>query len=397
MLKKQTIEDIDVNGKRVLTRVDFNVPLDEKLKITDTRRIDESLPTIRYLLGKNAKVILMSHLGRPKGIDDSLRMKPIFEYLKQIVNTKVILAPDCVGPEVESLVNAMKPKEIVLLENLRFHPEEEKNDPKFVAQLAKLGDIYVNDAFGTSHRAHASTEGLAHVLPGLAGYLMMKEIDYLENAIDNATRPFVAITGGKKVSDKIPVLKKLLDKVDTLLFGGGMVFTFLKAQGKEIGSSILDNEGLNTAKEIIELAKAKHKNLVFPDDIVIADKFSNDANTKIISADAGIPAGWQGLDIGPKTIEKYGKILKSAKTVLWNGPVGVFEMSKFAEGTKNLAKVITETKGLISIIGGGDTAAAMQTFGFDGKMSHISTGGGASLELLEGKPLPGIIALKDKK
>lgn len=397
MLKKQTIEDIDVNGKRVLTRVDFNVPLDEKLKITDTRRIDESLPTIRYLLGKNAKVILMSHLGRPKGIDDSLRMKPIFEYLKQIVNTKVILAPDCVGPEVESLVNAMKPKEIVLLENLRFHPEEEKNDPKFVAQLAKLGDIYVNDAFGTSHRAHASTEGLAHVLPGVAGYLMKKEIDYLENAIDNATRPFVAITGGKKVSDKIPVLKKLLDKVDTLLFGGGMVFTFLKAQGKEIGSSILDNEGLNTAKEIIELAKAKHKNLVFPDDIVIADKFSNDANTKIISADAGIPAGWQGLDIGPKTIEKYGKILKSAKTVLWNGPVGVFEMSKFAEGTKNLAKVITETKGLISIIGGGDTAAAMQTFGFDGKMSHISTGGGASLELLEGKPLPGIIALKDKK
>lgn len=397
MLKKQTIEDIDVNGKRVLTRVDFNVPLDEKLKITDARRIDESLPTIRYLLGKNAKVILMSHLGRPKGIDDSLRMKPIFEYLKQIVNTKVILAPDCVGPEVESLVNAMKPKEIILLENLRFHPEEEKNDPKFVAQLAKLGDIYVNDAFGTSHRAHASTEGLAHVLPGVAGYLMKKEIDYLENAIDNATRPFVAITGGKKVSDKIPVLKKLLDKVDTLLFGGGMVFTFLKAQGKEIGSSILDNEGLNTAKEIIELAKAKHKNLVFPDDIVIADKFSNDANTKIISADAGIPAGWQGLDIGPKTIEKYGKILKSAKTVLWNGPVGVFEMSKFAEGTKNLAKVITETKGLISIIGGGDTAAAMQTFGFDGKMSHISTGGGASLELLEGKPLPGIIALKDKK
>ena len=397
MLKKQTIEDIDVNGKRVLTRVDFNVPLDEKLKITDTRRIDESLPTIRYLLGKNAKVILMSHLGRPKGIDDSLRMKPIFEYLKQIVNTKVILAPDCVGPEVESLVNAMKPKEIVLLENLRFHPEEEKNDPKFVAQLAKLGDIYVNDAFGTSHRAHASTEGLAHVLPGVAGYLMKKEIDYLENAIDNATRPFVAITGGKKVSDKIPVLKKLLDKVDTLLFGGGMVFTFLKAQGKEIGSSILDNEGLNTAKEIIELAKAKHKNLVFPDDIVIADKFSNDANTKIISADAGIPAGWQGLDIGPKTIEKYGKILKSAKTVLWNGPVGVFEMSKFAEGTKNLAKIITETKGLISIIGGGDTAAAMQTVRFDGKMSHISTGGGASLELLEGKPLPGIIALKDKK
>ena len=397
MLKKQTIEDIDVKGKRVLTRVDFNVPLDEKLRITDTRRIDESLPTIKYLLDKDAKVILMSHLGRPKGIDESLRMKPIFEYLKKVVQTNVVLAPDCVGLEVEALVNTMKPKDIVLLENLRFHPEEEKDDPKFVAQLAKLGDVYVNDAFGTSHRAHASTEGLAHVLPGVAGYLMKKEIDYLENAIDNATHPFVAITGGKKVSDKITVLKKLLDKVDTILFGGGMVFTFLKIQGKEIGSSIIDTEGLNTAKEIIELAKIKKKNLVFPDDIIIADKFSNDANVKIVSIEDGIPTGWQGLDIGPKTIEKYDKILKNTKTVLWNGPVGVFEMSKFAEGTKKLAKTIAETKGLISIIGGGDTAAAIQAFGFDGKMSHISTGGGASLELLEGKALPGVVALKDKK
>ncbi len=397
MLNKQTIEDVNLKGKKVLVRVDFNVPLDDSLKITDDMRIISTLPTIQYLVNHEAKIILMSHLGRPKGkFVNKLSLEPVYERLKDLIDSPVKFAPDCIGPEVKAMVNTLNSGEILILENLRFHEGETKNDPEFVSQLAKLGDIYVNDAFGTAHRAHASTEGVAHYLHGVAGFLLKKEINYLENAIENPNRPFVAILGGRKVADKIPVIKKLMERVESIIFGGAMVFTFLKAQGKEIGSSVLDEPGLVTAQEIMELAKAQDKELVFPVDIIAADKFSEEAKTQIVTAEEGIPQGWLGVDIGPKTIEKYARIIKAAKSVLWNGPPGVFEIPKFAEGTKELARIIAETEGLTSIIGGGDTAAAVDKFGFRDKMTHISTGGGASLELLEGKILPGIAVLQDK-
>ncbi|HKZ39736.1 MAG TPA: phosphoglycerate kinase [Candidatus Hodarchaeales archaeon] len=394
---KKTIEDIQVKAKRVLVRVDFNVPFDEKGKIADDLRIIASLPTINYLTSKGAKVILLSHLGRPEGkVVESMRMKPVYEHLKTLVKSKVKLANDCVGPEVEVLAKTLMPGEVLLLENTRFHSEEETNNPDFVAKLAKLGDLYVNDAFGTAHRAHASTEGLARVLPGVSGYLMQKEITYLCNAVDNPKHPFVAVLGGKKVSDKIPVLKNLLKKVDTMLLGGAMVYTFLHSQGYQIGSSILDKDGIITAKEIITLAKESGKTLIFPVDIQIASEFKNEAPRKVVEVADGIPQGWQGMDIGPKSIEKFSSVLRSASTILWNGPVGVFEMSNFAKGSLEIAKAIAENKQAIKIIGGGDTASAVKQFKLDGNMTHVSTGGGASLELLEGRALPGLVALQDK-
>ena len=396
MVDKKTIENIDVSNKRVICRVDFNVPLDEQLNITDDLRIKSSFPTIQYLLDKNASVILMSHLGRPKGkINEKLRLKPVFAYLEKNLINKVYFANDCVGEEVTKQAQSLKPGEVLLLENLRFHPEEEKNDPEFAKKLASLADIYVNDAFGSAHRAHASTEGIAKYLPAVAGYLMVKELDYLINAVENPKRPFTAIVGGKKVSDKILVLNRLLDICDNVLIGGGMAYTFFKAQGYEIGDSILDEKGLDLAKEVMEKAKKLNKELLLPVDIVAADDFSNDANTKEVPADYGIPKGWQGLDVGFNTIKKFKKVLEKSETVLWNGPLGVFEMDTFSNGTMQIAQFLANS-GKTTIIGGGDTASAVENFGYGGKMTHISTGGGASLELLEGKVLPGVAALNDK-
>ena len=395
MVNKKTIENISVVNKKVICRVDFNVSLDDNLIITDDLRIKSSFPTIKYLLDHKAAVILMSHLGRPKGVDEKLRLRPVFDYLTKNLNHKVYYADDCIGEGVEQLAKNLQPGEVLLLENLRFHKEEEKNDSNFAKRLASLADIYVNDAFGTAHRAHASTEGITKFLPAVAGFLMIKELNYLINAIENPTRPFTAIIGGKKVSDKILVLNRLLEKCDNILIGGGMSFTFLKAMGYEIGDSVLDEQGLNTAKEVLEKAKALNKNLLIPTDIVVADSFSNDADSKVISSDYGIPKGWMGLDIGMKTINKMKDVLKTSKTVLWNGPLGVFEMENFAKGTFEIARFLANSD-CTTIIGGGDTASAIESFDLSEKMTHISTGGGASLELLEGKILPGVAALNDK-
>jgi 3-phosphoglycerate kinase len=394
LVQKKTIESIDVTNKRVICRVDFNVPLDENNNITDDLRIKSSFATINYLLNKKASVILMSHLGRPKGVDEKLRLKPVFEYLKKNLQATVYYAQDCIGEEVKTLAKKLKPGEVLLLENLRFHKEEEKNDSNFAKELASLAEIYVNDAFGTAHRAHASTEGITKFLPAVAGYLMIKELDFLINAVENPKRPFTAIVGGKKVSDKILVLNRLLDICDNVLIGGGMTFTFLKAQNIDIGDSILDEKGLDLAKEILEKAKKMNKNLLLPLDIVAADDFSNDAEIKSVPADYGIPKGWQGLDIGFNTIKKFISVLKQSETILWNGPLGVFELDKFAKGTIEIAKYLASS-GKTTIIGGGDTASAVENFGYGDKMTHISTGGGASLELLEGKELPGVAALND--
>ena len=394
-MAKKSIRDVDLKGKRVLMRVDFNVPLDENLNITDDIRIRAALPTIKYALDKGAKVILMSHLGRPDGlVKEELRLAPVAKRLRELLNRPVTALKDCVGDEVKKTVSAMKAGDIILLENLRFHAEEEKNDPDFAKELASLGDVFVNNAFGTAHRAHASTEGVTHYLPSVAGFLLEKEIEYLGNAVDNPKRPFVAILGGAKVKDKIKVIDNLLNKVDALLIGGGMAYTFLKVQGKTIGSSKLDKDGLDTAKQALEKAAAKKIPILLPVDHVIADKFDANANTKLVVDN--IPDGWMALDIGPKTIKIFEDKLKTAKTIIWNGPVGVFEMEKFAKGTEDIAKFIADLKGVTSIIGGGDTAAAMLKFNVEDKMTHISTGGGASLEYLEGRGLPGIDALSDK-
>ena len=395
MVNKKTVENIDVKNKRVIVRVDFNVPLDDKLQITDDLRIKSSFPTINYLLERNASVILMSHLGRPKGVDEKLRLKPVFEYLKKNMKNNVYYATDCIGDPVQKQAKNLKPGEVLLLENLRFHAEEEKNDPNFAKQLASLAEIYVNDAFGSAHRAHASTEGIAKYLPAVAGFLMIKELDYLINAIENPKRPFTAIVGGKKVSDKILVLNRLLDICDNVLIGGGMAFTFFKALGYEIGDSILDDKGLDAAKEAMAKAKKLNKQLILPEDIVAADEFSNDADKRTVPADYGIPKGWQGLDIGFNAVKKFKKVLQVSETILWNGPVGVFELDKFSKGTLEIAKFLANS-GKTTIIGGGDTASAVENMGYAGKMSHVSTGGGASLELLEGKVLPGVAALNDK-
>lgn len=392
---KKTIEDIDVKGKRVLMRVDFNVPLDDKGNITDDIRIRAALPTIKYALDKGAKVILMSHLGRPDGkVVEKMRMAPVAKRLGELLGKPVTMLKDCIGEDAKKAVAAMKPGDVILLENLRFHAEEEANDANFAKELASLGDVFVNDAFGTAHRAHASTEGVTKYLPSVAGFLLEKEIAYLGSAVDSPKRPFVAILGGAKVKDKIKVIDNLLNKVDALLIGGGMAYTFMKAKGKTIGASKLDKDGFETAKAALEKAAKKNIPMLLPVDNVIGDKFDASANTKVVGED--IPDGWMGLDIGPKTVKLFEDKLKGAKTVVWNGPLGVFEMDKFAKGTEEIAKFLSNSKGTTTVIGGGDTAAAMSKFKVDSKMSHISTGGGASLEYLEGRGLPGIDALNDK-
>lgn len=395
MLNKKTIEDIDVNGKRVLVRCDFNVPQDEEGNITDDRRIVAALPTIKYLMEHNAKVILCSHLGRPKGeFNMKYSLKPIAKRLSELLGKKVHMADDVIGDSAKSLVASLREGDVMLLENVRFHKEEEANDMAFSKALAELADVYVNDAFGTAHRAHASTEGVAKYLPAVCGYLIQKEINVMGKALNNPVRPFVAILGGKKVSDKINVITNLIDKVDELLIGGGMAYTFFKAKGYEIGKSICEDDKVELAKELMEKAAHKGVKLLLPIDNVVATEFSNDAESKVVASNE-IPADWEGVDIGPETVKLYGDALKNAKTVIWNGPMGVFEFDKFAVGTNEIAKILGGLDA-ITIIGGGDSAAAIEKGGFADKMTHISTGGGASLEFLEGKELPGIACLLDK-
>lgn len=394
-MNKKTVKDIDVKGKKVLVRCDFNVPLDAEYNITDETRINAALPTIKYLLNSGAAVILCSHLGRPKGgFEAKFSLAPVAKSLSQKLGFTVKLAKDVVGPDAKALAAAVKPGEAVLLENVRFEPGEEKNDPALSKELASMADIYVSDAFGTVHRAHSSTAGVAAFLPAVAGFLIGKELDFLGGAITNPVRPFVAILGGAKVKDKIGVITNLLDKVDTLLIGGGMAYTFIKAQGGEIGGSLLDAERIDLAKELLEKAKAKGVKMLLPVDNLAGDAFSNDCNIKLVDAKA-IPEGFQGMDIGPRTIELFSAEIAKAKTVVWNGPMGVFEMPNFAEGTLAIAKAMASSSAT-TIIGGGDSAAAVTQMGLADKMSHISTGGGASLEFLEGKELPGVAALNDK-
>ena len=395
MLNKKTIEDIDVNGKRVLVRCDFNVPQDEEGNITDDRRIIAALPTIKYLMEHNAKVILCSHLGRPKGeFNMKYSLKPIAKRLSELLGKKVHMADDVIGDSAKSLAASLREGDVMLLENVRFHKEEEANDMAFSKALAELADVYVNDAFGTAHRAHASTEGVAKYLPAVCGYLIQKEINVMGKALNNPVRPFVAILGGKKVSDKINVITNLIDKVDELLIGGGMAYTFFKAKGYEIGKSICEDDKVELAKELMEKAAHKGVKLLLPIDNVVATEFSNDAESKVVASNE-IPEDWEGVDIGPETVKLYGDALKNAKTVIWNGPMGVFEFDKFAVGTNEIAKILGGLDA-ITIIGGGDSAAAIEKGGFADKMTHISTGGGASLEFLEGKELPGIACLLDK-
>jgi phosphoglycerate kinase len=397
-MKKLSIDNLNVKDKRVLVRVDFNVPLDENLKITDDIRITSSLPTIKKIIKDGGKAILMSHLGRPKGkVNAKYSLKPAAERLGELLNKEVKLAPDCIGEETKKIVELMNPGDVILLENLRFHEEEEKNNSDFARQLSELGDVYVNDAFGSAHRAHASTEGVTrYIKTSAAGYLMQKELDYLGSAISTPDRPYTAVLGGAKISGKIDVIENLIDKVDTLIIGGGMAFTFFRAQGKEIGKSLLESEKLDLAKQVLEKMKEKKLNFLLPVDVVVAPEFSNDSPSEIVDVD-NIPADKMGLDIGPKTIELFKKELLKAKTVVWNGPMGVFEMENFAKGTFEIARTLAEVteKGAKTIIGGGDSAAAISKAGLEDKVSHVSTGGGASLEFLEGKELPGVSALSE--
>jgi phosphoglycerate kinase len=398
MGKKLFVEEMEVAGKKVLVRVDFNVPLDENGAITSDKRIVASLPTIRYLTEAGARVILMSHLGRPKGQrKPEFSLRPVAEDLKRRFGEKVAFVEECIGEGVSAAVNALQDREIVLLENLRFHAEEEKNDPEFARQLASIADLYVNDAFGSAHRAHASTEGVTRYIDRCAaGYLMKKELDYLGLALENPQRPFAAILGGAKISGKIDVIRNLMSTVDTLIIGGGMAYTFYKAQGKEIGKSLLEEGRIDMARELLEEAEKKGKKFLMPVDCVVADSFSNDAQWKVVGVDE-IPADMEGLDIGPSTIELFSNELRDAKTVVWNGPMGVFEFDTFAKGTVAIAQILAEctASGATTIIGGGDSASAIKKAGLSDKMSHISTGGGASLEFLEGKELPGVVALTD--
>ena len=393
---KKTVKDVDVRSKRVLVRVDYNVPLDANGNVSDDKRITASLPTINYLLEQGARIILCSHLGRPKGeVKKEFSLAPVAKRLKELLpNVNIYFASDCIGEEAERKAAALKDGEILLLENLRFHKEEEKNDPEFAKKLASLAEIYVSDAFGTVHRAHASTAGVAAYLPAVAGFLIGKELSIMGGALENPERPFVAILGGAKVADKIGVITNLLNKCDTLLIGGGMAYTFFKAMGYEIGDSLLDAESIDLAKQLMETAKQKGVKLLLPVDTVVAKAFAADAEHMTVAANA-IPAGWQGLDIGEKTRELFAAEIKNAKTVIWNGPMGVFEFPEFAKGTEAVAKACAECGGT-TIIGGGDSASAVKKLGYADKMTHISTGGGASLEFLEGKVLPGVAALNDK-
>ena len=394
MLNKKSIKDFDVKGKRVLIRADFNVPLDDALNITDDTRIRSSLPTIKHVLENGGSVILMSHLGRPKGeVKDKMRLCPVAGRLRKLLGMDVKKMGECVGEEVKKASQSMKPGDVMLLENLRFHKEETKNNPDFAKELASLGDIFINDAFGTCHRAHASTEGITKFLPSASGFLVEKEIEYFEKLSEKPEKPYVAIMGGAKVSDKIEVFKRLMEKVDAILVGGAMAYTFLKSQGKNVGNSKLEQDKINLAKEILDEAEKKNVRIALPLDHIVADKFDEGANVKEVAQE--IPDGWIGLDIGSKTVKKFKEILQSAKTVVWNGPVGFFEKEKFKNGTKEIAHFLAASSAT-TVIGGGDTAAAVVNLGLDGKMSHISTGGGASLEYLEGKTLPGIAALNDK-
>jgi phosphoglycerate kinase len=399
-MNKLSIDKVELKGKRVLVRVDFNVPLDENLNITDDIRITESLPTIKKIVADGGKAILMSHLSRPKGgPNPKYSLKPTAQRLSELLGKEVKLAPDCIGTETKAMVDAMKDSDVLILENVRFHAEEEKNDPAFAKQLAELGDVYINDAFGSAHRAHASTEGVTkYIKICAAGYLMQKELDYLGGAITNPKRPYVAILGGAKISGKIDVINNLLGKVDTLIVGGGMAYTFYKAEGKEIGTSLLEAEKIDLAKEVLANAKKSGIKFLLPKDVVVAAEFNNDSPSTVVSVDA-MPADKMGLDIGPETIKLFSDELKNAKTIVWNGPMGVFEMDNFAKGTNAIAQVLADVTaaGSITVIGGGDSAAAITKAGLKDKVSHVSTGGGASLEFLEGKALPGVVALNDVK
>ena len=393
-MNKKTIEDIDVAGKKVLVRCDFNVPLDENGNITNDNRIRAALPTIEYLTSHKARVILCSHLGRPKGgVDKKFSLNPVAKRLEEIEGVDVPLAEDVVGISAQTLAAQLKDGDMMMIENVRFEPGETKNDPELAGQFAALADIYVNDAFGSAHRAHASTEGVAHLLPAVAGFLIGKELSVMGKALEDPERPFVAILGGAKVSDKIGVIKNLLTKVDTLLIGGGMAYTFLKALGGSIGNSLLEADKIDLAKELMAEAEAKGVKLLLPVDNIIGKEFSNDTERKTVDA-GNIPDGWEGMDIGPKTVDMFRKVVLEAGTVIWNGPMGVFEFANFAEGTRAIAQACADSKG-VTIIGGGDSAAAVQKMGYGDKVSHISTGGGASLEFLEGIELPGVAALND--
>lgn len=398
-MEKLTISDLEIEGKKVLIRCDFNVPLDDKGKITDDTRIQAALPTIRYALGRECAVILMSHLGRPKGkVDPKLSLKPVAERLGELLNLEVLMAPDCIGPEVEKMARELKGGEVLLLENLRFRSGEETNDEKFTQQLASLADVFIQDAFGTVHRAHASTSGVPKHLPSGAGFLLQKEIKYLKQALEEPERPFLAILGGAKISTKIGVIKKLLPKVDSLILGGAMAYTFLRAEKIGTGNSMVEEDKIDTAGEILKQASKKKVTVLLPLDHIIANQSSEDAESKEIS-EVAIPEGWIGVDIGSFSIKRFSSAIKSAKTILWNGPMGIFEIDKFSQGTKAIAEAIAEAtkKGSISIVGGGDSVAAVTKSGLQENVSHISTGGGAALEFLEGKELPGIASLKDKQ
>ncbi|MCX6641605.1 MAG: phosphoglycerate kinase [bacterium] len=397
-MNKLTIDQINLSGKRILVRVDFNVPLSDHGTVRDDVRIREALPTIRKILKDGGKAILMSHLGRPKGErNPEFSLKPVAVHLGKLLKRPVQFADDCIGPEVEKIVSGLRDGDCLLLENLRFYKQEEKNDPTFAAALAKLGDVYINDAFGTAHRAHASTEGVTQFFTQCAaGYLMQKELDYLGRALEKPQRPFVAILGGAKVSSKIEVIKNLLPKVDSLLIGGGMSFAFYKAKGYPIGDSLFEEETLEVAKQILKLAENSKAEFILPSDSVAGDKFDASAQVRVMNADATEP-GWRGLDIGPQTQELYRQKIVAARTVVWNGPMGVFEMAPFAAGTKIVAEAMAEatSRGAVTVVGGGDSAAAIAQFHLESKVSHVSTGGGASLEFLEGKILPGVAALTD--
>jgi len=396
-MEKLTIKDVDLKGKKVLMRVDFNVPLDKETgKVSDDTRIRAALPTIKYALDQGAKVILMSHLGRPKGQKiPEYSLKPVAERLSELLGIEVKMAPDLVGPEVKKMVEELKDGEVLLLENTRFHPGETKNDPELAKELASYADIHVNDAFGTAHRAHASNVGVAQYIPSVAGFLMEKEISALGKVVENPEKPFAVIMGGAKVSDKIGVIENLLEKADTFLIGGAMMFTFWKALGYKTGNSLVEDDKLDLAKELLEKAKNKGVDFVVPVDAVIAQEMKAGVEKKVVTMEEGVPEGWMGLDIGPKTIELFKDKLKNAKTVVWNGPMGVFEIDDFAKGTEEIAKYLAQLDAMV-VVGGGDSAAAINKFGLENEVTHVSTGGGASLEFLEGKELPGVKSIADK-